>query len=376
MWFAIGLVTLVVAGASLYLLGRRDYWTAPEIARGVRVGSVIDRSGSLREVTIGLDFLPGIEFECRREGGGSRLLKRLGVASELQVGDRRFDDDVYLVCDDPRLRSHLRDEPALVAAIHELVTTAPPGFRGGHLVCRGLSLRVHYCGDFGTKNGKELLDWARPLLETIRDALPRQSGVPRPRRDPLLMRAVALLSASGALAAWGLVQGMGLIALDEAIVVDRGEWLMIGLGGGAAMLAVLVGLTLRLLSGTSRLPVVLGPVLLGGTFGCLVGGLGLARDLNALFDTSVTVPMAAAVADLPRDTKPVARLKHEGAGHFVVYVGVALPEGGRVQISREAYERLAPGMPVVVNMRAGALGIRWVESITPARPAASPIPAH
>lgn len=372
-WTLLAVALAAATALALHSLARRDRWTAPEIARGVRARAQYDRYARLVELTIGVDFLPEVEFEARRESAYSRLLKRLGVARELQVGDPAFDADVYLVCDDPRLAACLRDAPEARNALHELMRNAPRGFVVGDLTCRGLSPRARYATDGSGPDGKALREFVQPRLEAMRDALPRRGGVPRPRVDPVQRRAFALTSVAAALGTGGVFMLLRLFAPLEAAIVDRGELATIGAAVGVLAFAVLAVVTVRSLRGTSRLPSVLAVVLLAGGFGCLAGGIGIVREVNLVFDDSPVEALPATVVG-GRHSVDTSRGGGRRHSYDVSFAGSALPDGGTFAVSAEQFEYLVPGTAVVVRRRAGALGIRWIERIDPAASATSAAP--
>lgn len=234
-------------------------------------------------VTIGMAAASPTWVRMHAESRLDRFFKRIGVANELQTGDARFDERVYLTCDHP--------------AVTELVA-ASPELRDA--VVAALDLGAASIRYDGATVWLEQLAGEAPTPAQL-DALGRvqRASAPlaqTPKRwfaDPFLWKALVVEGVVWAMVGYAigaLVEGM---FEDQAVHVHKADVLVTGLAVAAGAFVVLVAATWRLMRGSSRGHRVLieSAVLL--TFGLSVTSVQVVSDTNRALDDgpAVTVVM-------------------------------------------------------------------------------------
>ena len=144
------------------------------------------------------------------ESAVDRMYKRLGINNELQTGDRRFDDRVYVMCDHPHVHTILRESQRLRNAV---LAAFDAGFRW--IRFDGVAVRMYR--DATTAPSKRDL----AVLKAVWAAASAfEQTLPSRLADPFLWKALVI---EGAI--WGLAgYAIGAVIELSSTVDDLVKW--------------------------------------------------------------------------------------------------------------------------------------------------------
>ena len=110
MWFLFGFITLGAACVSSLLWRRMVSWhgAQAEDAGTPYEYKVSTNKGRVTGATVGVTCSEGFTFSLKLEGMFDRLSKTIGLTKECQTGDSAFDDEIYVLSDDPVVHRTLR----------------------------------------------------------------------------------------------------------------------------------------------------------------------------------------------------------------------------------------------------------------------------
>jgi hypothetical protein len=356
MWFVLGLVGLTLACVG-FVFWRGDAGWRGDLRVGGCQAKAQTHKGKLRGVTVGARTNCALDFELKREGAFDRFAKGIGLAVEGQVGRARFDDEFYLLADDPPVVAHLRGHPDVTDALRELFELRSMGVeKVKRVLCRNGIVRVEVAcaGDAGEAT-RVAGDFAPQVVALAQRLGEIAAGAPSTHR--LWWRTVALVAIASGLAANGARQALrvGFGAVPNTL--DDGQLWAIALPIALLIVAALGAATVFLLGRTSRAHVVLAEVLLVGGLGAGLTAVSEVRDFNMEMDASPPAVHATTVID---------RTMHRGRrGRRSYSVTLAAWDGShgaqKLGVSQSDYDRYAPGTPVTVTTRAGYLHLAWLE---------------
>jgi len=337
----------------------RTRWRGTQRVAGVEYSSASNKYG-LCSVNVGAPTRASVEFEIKPEGPIDRFAKRIGLSVEGQVGEERFDERLYLLCDDPYLLTGMRHDPDLPEALLDLFAINAPNVRGvSRLTCRGGTVRLLLKARGDSGDAARIAADVAPALLDVAARLDASAG--SRRHDPVWMRATVLLGIASGLFANGLLQSFRVGWNGLPNTLDDGALGLYGAIGGAMVLALLLLATWSLLGRTSRAHRVLLQVLLLGGPGAFATALTTARDLNMDADTA---PAAAFETSVVKTWTTHAR---KGGTHYYVTLGAWPGSGGDQEIEVRHDQFVPLGTAVTVRMHDGFLGMHWLESFEPRR---------
>ncbi|MCE3004965.1 MAG: hypothetical protein LW860_20060 [Xanthomonadaceae bacterium] len=370
MWFLFGLVTLVLAVVAALKLRARSAW------RGIGDSVTVDgqslryehgtrvHKNRVHARLWGVTAPPGYDFRLHPEGWLDRLGRSLGVNAERSVGDRDFDEAIFIESDDERLVAALRGAPALRARILDLQRQLMiAGFSNCTWQAAGGRLWLEASGEADPL--PELTAGIVATLDALVRALPATNASSRLRGDPFVRRALLLLA---------LNVGFVVLAIATLLRVMPGRtdllepWslfsamLVPGLVLGGAYLVVAA----RWLRNSARAHRVLAEILVLGVPAIVVGGYGLAREANITFDTSAPGWRVVEQASTSHRTYRCGRRNRRTCHEYVLRLpsgidGEGQPRG--LDLDRATFDRLPVQGPVAIDVRPGALGFAWVADV-------------
>ncbi len=292
-------------------------------------------------------------FKLRPENAFDRFFKRLGIAVEIQTGDRDFDETTYVSTDE-------------VAFAHRFL--APPEKREAALgLIRQGFKEVSHDGktmeakrtpfSFGEQLDRQTVENAVQYLIPLCRNLPGETYEGRIGGTPAwkIQRNV-LLGVSGAAAAIGLV--LTLWGSEAYPPLDGGALMALSLRYSAPTLLVFLVLSVALLRGRSSSHLELVFVTLLSAFGAIVGGFGAVAVLNGSLDRGEATPHDAVVLD---------RRKTSGRSQSHYVTVESWREGGdgeEVEVWEGLYDGAGRrGARLRVVTRPGHLGFEWVDRL-------------
>jgi hypothetical protein len=118
MWIVLRLVLAAIGFVVRQVSRRKRQGSSPGTHDGVPYFEKIrTHKKEIQGFRIGMARRSPTWVRLHPESRTDRFFKAIGIASEAQSGDARFDERVYVTCDHPHVHTALREEPELRAAI-------------------------------------------------------------------------------------------------------------------------------------------------------------------------------------------------------------------------------------------------------------------
>lgn len=366
MWFVLGIVSF--SGFFAYHLWRKIFWA----------WDWTDDTGTLRhgdrpyktrhsehQGTHSFGYAvaspSGFYFRIQRETRWDRWAKKIGLSVEHQLADPEFDSDLYLASDDPPWLAELSRTPELrnvLKAMFRDKNVRSITCEGRHLwvevQLRSSETPLEYLNGAAARNIVAALDSIAGCLESVAEVSGTRS------RDPYVLRAVMLVSLSSALLMLAGVELLRIFRIERADVMIDG-WGLFGFSFVVIAL-VLAGLLLASaawLKGSSHAHLVMLEILISGGLGLLGSGYALGRDINCEWDRATATPHHLTVAK-----KYTGYRRKYGTYYKLEFDAARTIDFPRtIEVNRITYSMATAGKPMVLWIKPGFLGYRWIESV-------------
>lgn len=353
--------------------------------------------GRLTNCQFGLKQRHGFPFIIRKERWYHRLLKSLGVATELRVGCDNMQREWFFITDYPAHLERALHSGVLREALRELLA----------LPITRLSSTLHrlWC-DFDCKvlkDKKETKDFPREeywrKLNAVREGL-RHLSDPSGRRFPMRWTAFIFLGLHLALFITAL-SGFAPTFIDRYEIIDKWQWLSHAAAYALPAVCLWFGVIIYFFHGTSWAGWVLADFVLTGIIGVMMTTGYFVREANILADMSPPQHIERTVSKRTcslecrkscgknctrrssykldekwcsperriatkyyyeqRDSICRASAKYQ----FTLYMPHWLPKMGKNRYSyhprADVYDASPVGTTLRIPLREGALGIEWVD---------------
>jgi len=304
-------------------------------------------------------------FSIRQEKYFDRVAKLLGIAREFQTGDRKFDEQAYILSEDQRLLTALAVDKALREHITALLDAGNPCV----VHCAGGRLWAEYRGkDFPDRTAPDIViarqfgGEVAPVLAKLRDRLTAiRVEQWQDKRDPHVTREWIFYGASVALAAVAVLMflwsmGMGF---PRSMLFDNAERLALGVTG-IGVLALLAAAVL-MLRGTSRLHLVLIEILI------TMAPAAWYVSRTAYAEQNIRADRSPRQEEMIRVVDRYSRSGRRGRRSY--YVTLEKWPDARIdrtmQVHFAEYSQLVPGQCVRVGYHGGRYGDPWIDSMEP-----------
>ncbi len=314
--------------------------------------------GAMKSFELATPTRLAARFSFDREGKLDRWLRAVGLVTELQTNDRRFDDHVFVACDDEGVHSRLKSSPELRVAISRVLNTA-----GDRVDSDGKHLRLVVATDVPPSSD----DFTR--LQQIVTLIETARGQSR-RIDPFFGRVIAVEVAIGLLLVYGIG---GVIALWSRtarvdLYLSIGDIARASLATGTGLLIFALVFLALVVRGSSRAWRIASDGLLMLMFAVPTAAVALAVDLNEHLDTQpvvVPVRIERLHSELHRGSK--------GSTWYTWHARLAILDGNAapmtvpdaVEISERTSDALHEGAVVNAVIGRGALGAPYWIALGP-----------
>ncbi len=367
-------IAVVVGGIAIIFfrrLGRRRRDAMARLADGA--GALADKQGGHGDIEgvafhyryfagsrnqpsfldVWIDYRGRRALTVRPETGFDRFFKRLGIAVEVQTGERAFDRAYYIETDDPYWARQRMGDSALREAFTAILTA---GFGRVAAAKAKLTARWSPC-QLNDIEDPAVVRQAAERLVAIAAALAIGEAAPgiSLAQGALAGRLVVLGAAAVSAAGGAVALGFGLVVftpLDEVeVLLETLPWSV----PAWFFFAFLAAMALRGRSGSHREWLVAVLIALPGAFLSGWGGVSL---YNGWQDTSVPVVHIA-----PVDSKRFTSGK-DRTYYVTVRSWRGRAQGEELSVPKRIYQVIDPrrtAMRLVV--RDGALGYPWIESL-------------
>ena len=267
-------------------LGRRT-WSDKDRIRDIdhsKDGTINRRLEGIRQVN-------GLPFIITREYFYHRTLKRMGIATELQVGDEEFDRRYYIVTDFPSTLEAACRDSIFLDRVKELLALPVESIH---------ATRTRLWCEISPKDFKQAdahFDQHAALLGAIGIALRNEARKMPVRRNRQMMGwAFSFMAVHSALLAYGFWWMIPLIADEEQLLEPKK---MLGITLLAIPVAIFVWwrAILFFFRKTSWAGLVVADFIFVGLTGFVLGGSLIVREMNIALPQVASVPASVTVTD-------------------------------------------------------------------------------
>lgn len=353
MWIALRLV-LALVGAVVRLLARRRWDGARSDYRGLAYFVDVDEhKGRTTGFTIGAARRSPTWVRLQKERAVDRWFKRVGLASECQTGDARFDDAVYVVSDHPHVAEILTGTPELRDAIRDALVR---GYR--RVEFDGRHVTLSRTSSAGPKDAdKELLARVHAASERLEDEAPSRLA------DPFVWRALAvecLIWSAFGYAVGGAVESA---LASEDVHVRTAPLVWTGLLVALAAFVVLGGLIALWLRGSSRGHRVLVESAVVLTLALPLASIQAVGDANRALDDAPPVVVRRVVESTEVHTHRRRRGRTTHTYHLRLRPGDGPELPSSIEVDVEVYRAASRGSTVELEIAPGRFDIPWYRRI-------------
>ncbi|RDE19031.1 hypothetical protein DV711_15660 [Motiliproteus coralliicola] len=313
-------------------------------------------------VLIGIDANKRFDYIFKREGWVDRLCKSIGLIVEYQVGNKEFDDLVFIASDSTSLHDQMSKNDELISAVLNIFS-AVNGYTFFVDQIRhnsgSLWVKLGSHSEFDQQDVKKLSLELVPLLRKLSGQIDLIPGKAKPLwKTPHLYKPAILLGISTALAINGYIQLQLLRFSDREFIVDgpllTDHTIIVGVG----VLLLLLAMTFILLGRSAKTHLVLFEVLLLGGIGSLMTVHAELRHINLEYDRSQ--PIAYEVSILEK--KKVSTRRRTS---YYLYTEDWTNDSikRKIHVPYRTYSEASINDRLILCQKEGALGYRWLSEI-------------
>jgi hypothetical protein len=359
MWLVLRILTLVGVYLWKFFWRQQGVQSSGPYRDTLRVKKEVrGKRGSFVKDYRGLEYSGPLRFQITEEGGLDGFFKGLGLAVEQQTDDPAFDRNFYLTCDQPALGEILRQHDDARTAVQHL-----SGAGAKRIFTDGANLWAELDVEHYDKNA--VLEDLYTLRAALRKVDPASH---RSRLDAFFWKALAVESLAWSIACYGIPGFAELAWHRNTLYPDAATIFAKGLMYSMAVFALLFGLILLLLRGSSR-----GHRIIIEGFVVLAVGVPLST-VQALSDANINL-----------DHHPARITEHEVTGKYIRTVrgrrgrksyyyhlqlraqdNSALAGKSDLQVEYSIYNSVPErGGRIEVVSHPGWAGFPWIEAIRP-----------
>lgn len=314
------------------------------------ISRAVDKTIKVVGIMLPLEF--PCPFRLTKESYLDRMFKGAGLAREFQINDPRFDDLIYLACDDENLRRVLSETPEARAIFIELFEKGAERIivDGRHLCIYGFSDHESIA-PFGVELVRELSRKARSL---------KKAGV-----DPFALKVLLVECLIWSMAGYAIGSAAELLIYPNTVALSPWPLFWRGLFGGLALalgLSISVVLFLRRSSRSHRVLIESFLVL---ALSMPIVGIQGAFDANRTLDQSAAEIVKARVV-----SKRIHVSRGRRGGTTTSYfLGVNPQARGdfrfekELEVGRSFYNAVEVEEKIKIRVRQGAFDVPWIVSM-------------
>lgn len=365
MWFAFGFIT--VSGFFIYFLQKKinARWKGKlASSNGVPYQFDITKTKikSTAFIRIGIDAKDGYDFLFKEESWIDRIFKYIGLSVEYQVGDKEFDDLIYVASDNAFFHQQITDKFEItdaVVQISKIVATFNCSLKEIRSQGGQLWVRVKTKKDFEKNNSNSLYSEVVSQLSKISDALVELPENPHEfLKDPFVFKAALILALSSALFVNGMIQLLRIEVIEVPFTIDVSNLALDSVLIGSIIILILIASSVLLLRRSARAHLIIIELVLVGYLGAVSTSFAELRDINMELDTSKGTPHQVNILNK-------TSTRGRSSSSYYVYVPNWNGKSGsiKVEVSSELYNNVSVGNQLLFVQKKGYLNYRWVESI-------------
>lgn len=356
MWIAFRLI-LAIIGFVIRQLSRGKKKATDGVFQGIGYFEKVRKTKQvIKGFTIGMERRSPTWLRCHAESAVDQAFKRLGIANEVQTGDERFDDLVYVTCDHPYIQALLVESPELRDAIARVIDA---GYK--RVTFNGSTVAIERDADMGPmQRDFELLKRLHTASARLEDEMPSRFG------DPFLWKALVAEGLIWGLAGYAAGAIVQMWILKEDFHLSHQNVIKTGLmvaGGAFVMLLGLIILTMRGSSRGHRVIVESAVLLL---LALPAASIQITGDTNRALDDATPMIVERTYNQCEMREHRGRRGRRWFSYHLWLEPeaespGPTLPQS--IEISRELCDASTPGATVTLTIGPGRWGLPWYRRI-------------
>lgn len=355
MWIAFRLI-LAVLGVVIRQLSRRKKKATNGVYEGIGYFQEIRKSkAGFTGFTIGMERRSPTWLRCHAESSVDQLFKRIGIANEVETGDNRFDDLVYVTCDHPYIQALLVESPELRDALVQVIAA---GY--SHVVFNGSTVAIRRdARSHATPRDLQLLKQLHAASARLEDEIPRRFA------DPFLWKALVVEGAIWSLAGYAIGAFFQGTVVEEDFHVSTSAVTTLGLMVAAIAFGMLTGLIVLTMRGSSRGHRVIVESALLLLLALPISAIQTVGDTNRALDDAA--PTLATRTHTHCETREHRGRRSTSYSYHLWLEPTAETQGPKlptpIGISRQLCEAVSPGGTVTLTIGPGRWGLPWYRRI-------------
>lgn len=235
-----------------------------------------DKNGQIISQLIEFDVTGKSYVHFRNENFFSRFLKSTGFASELQTGNKEFDDSIFVACDDTEAIRYFQEHKLAQDAVLKIWQ------QGWHdILTDGRSGKIRLKGKSKAPLTKEVLDHLL-ILQLYFNKMPHNPWF----QDHFSLKIVAFETFAYSILGYSLASYLELVVSDTIGLISPWGLVVRGFMLGLGLVFVWLIAALILLKGSSRLVILVTDFLFISLVCVFISGPQLMTDLNVALDRS------------------------------------------------------------------------------------------
>lgn len=325
-----------------------------------------NKDDSVVSISVSIENIYGYDFSLKFETQFERFFKSLGLSTECQSGDSRFDETIYIISDDEWLCNELSNNNSLRDALYSL-------FWSHHE--KGIKVQKIECFDgrflLKTKNTTEILtdDQAKGLFKTMvplmKQAIEHLPSKAMPH-DPIYREHSGKIAFVFHTLIVALIVNGGIMLYFEhnnyltfPQLSDSYSILPLGITLTIISLVAIIVIIYKYLRQSSRFSPVLFELFTLGTLGLFLSALVEIKEVNVYLDSSDPTTFASYIT-----SKEMHSGRKRSTTYFLnLYGWNNQPMQHQIQVDSTLYHQFNENDPLQVFVHKGFLGYQWIEKI-------------
>jgi len=363
MWFTFGFITLISFSFYFWYKRVKATWSGTAgSSEGISFQYNVSKSkkGRIIGLLVGIDGPIGYDYSFKKETSFDRFFKSIGLSNEYQVGNKEFDDLVYIVSDNVEFHRQLSSNATIATSVIEIFKLNEKYNCEVVEICNNLGrLWVSYTtGDFDENSILDLSSETASILKIIANEIEHIPKIPNSKwKDPFVTKAAIILAINTGFAINGLFRLIQPLVLFP-FMVDLSQLLIDSLCWGVGLIFIFVIIAIIVLGRSARTHLVLIELLIVGTFGFVSTSFFELRDINIEFDKSVAAEYEVKVLD-----KEIRKKKKSKRYYLYLNDWNRRKTKEKVKVSSDFYHSVSIRDDIIIKQREGYLEYRWVESV-------------
>lgn len=366
------MLSWILAGILISLLGYAVDYTNKKWSGTFTIGNTLifyklvrDHQHIIKNIKLGVKTDANFKFELRHETATDKFFKNVGLSKEQQIGCDYFDQYLYIISDDPRLKAILKYKNEARDAMYSLFINAIEDiYRIQKIECNGSYVLIEIEPEIKEKNIavekiKELAELTIPQLQILHQSLKNMSGDRRRVYDykifpASLLTGISVGSLSGAIQNYMFDDTVFPALINMGLLKDATFY-------GITFTCLLLMIWFRTLIGTSRAHLVFMHIIFAGSIGSVGSIFFQLKHYNVEFDKNHPAISAAHVVE--KFSERCELLYKETCYYVKVDSKSPYLAKHKFKIPYAFYKTIKKNDHVDITVHAGALQHAWVSSI-------------